>query len=374
VLLLSGYWPVLGTSIAVATHEGGVGLVVPADEQDLAAVGWADAVERFTAGSLDALDPLASTVAPALTRVLRRLGVADARLGYEHGPMLEPSSYAGTNRYLTALRTILGDCAPSAHLVDADETLLDLRAVLTRLELAGVRTACRVAEDGFRAGAASIVPGASERDVAASFRATLAAYADASGEGSARTGGFVFCMSGPNAATADRAYARTRGRRIRAGDLVMVHCNSFVSGLWTDITRTYHPGPTEDGARDLFEAVLAARRVALEAVGPGVRASEVDRAARDVLASRGWGSAFRHGAGHGVGFAAIDHNARPRLHPRSPDVLEPGMVFNLEPAIYLDGRCGLRHCDLVAVHEEGAELLTPFHSRLAELAPRLAAG
>lgn len=373
VLLLSGYWPVLGTSIAVATREGAVGLVVPADEEDMAAVGWADVVERFTPGTLDALVPLTGAVAPALARLLRRMGIASARLGYEHGPMLEPSSYAGTNRYIVALRTLLRDCAASAELVEADEVLLGLRAVLTRLELAGVRTACRVAEDAFRAGAASIVAGATERDIAASFRATLAAYADAYGEGSARTGGFIFCMSGPNAATADRAYARTRGRRIRPGDLVMVHCNSFVNGLWTDITRTYHPGPTEDGARELFEAVLAARRAALEAVAPGVRASEVDRAAREELASRGLAAAFRHGTGHGVGFAAIDHNARPRIHPRSPDVLEPGMVFNLEPAVYLDGRGGLRHCDVVAVHGEGAELLTPFHTRLEELAPRLVA-
>jgi len=374
VLLLSGYWPVVGTSIAVATRESGVGLVVPTDEQDLAAVGWADVVERFTPGSLDALAPLTAAVGPALTRVLRRLEVSSGRLGYEHGPMLEPSSYAGTNRYIVALRTLLSECAPSAGLVEADEILLDLRAVLTRLELAGVRTACRVAEDAFRAGAASIVAGATERDIAASFRATLAAYADAYGEGSARTGGFIFCMSGPNAATADRAYARTRGRRIRAGDLVMVHCNSFVSGLWTDITRTYHPGPTEDGARELFEAVLAASRAALEAVAPGVRASEVDRAARDELAGRGLGSAFRHGTGHGVGFAAIDHNARPRIHPRSPDVLEPGMVFNLEPALYREGWGGIRQCELVVVGAHGAELLTAFQATLPELAPRLAAG
>ncbi|HKT60303.1 MAG TPA: M24 family metallopeptidase, partial [Gemmatimonadales bacterium] len=284
VLLLSGYWPVVGTSIAVITREGGVGLVIPADEQDLATVGWADHVARFTPGSLDEMQPLMTVVAPALTQVLQRLGVATARIGLEQGPMLEPSSYAGTNRYGAALHTLLSGCAPSASRVDADETLMELRAVLTRLELAGVRTACRVAEDGFRAGAASVVPGATERDVAASFRATLAAYADAYGEGSARTGGFVFCMSGPNAAMADRAYARTRGRRIRPGDLVMVHCNSFVSGLWTDITRTYQPGPSEDGALELYEAVLAARRVALAAVAPGVRASEVDRAARDELA------------------------------------------------------------------------------------------
>ena len=98
----------------------------------------------------------------------------------------------------------------------------------------------------------------------------------------------------------------------------------------------------------------------------------MDRAAREVLAGCGLGAAFTHGTGHGVGFAAIDHHARPRLHPASDDVLMEGMTFNLEPAAYLEGRGGVRHCDLVAVHASGAELLTPFHTSLEELAPRLA--
>jgi Xaa-Pro aminopeptidase len=330
-------------------------------------------VERFTPTSLEELRPVSEVLAPSLSRIFRRLGVGRGRVGFERGPMLEPSSYAGTNRYATALRDLLPDCCPSGGLVPADDILRDLRAVLTRFELAGVRSACRVAEDAFRSGSASIVSGATEREVAAAFRATLAAYADAHGDGSARTGGFVFCMSGPNAALADRAYARTRGRRINGGDLVLVHCNSFVNGLWTDITRTYLPAPTHDGARKLFEAVLEARGAALEAIAPGVRARDIDRAARDVLRRRGVGQHFHHGTGHGVGFAAIDPDARPRLHPASDDVLQPGMVFNVAPAIYVNGRGGLRHCDLVAMHDDGVELLTPFHTRLEDLAPRLAA-
>jgi Xaa-Pro aminopeptidase len=373
VLLLSGYWPVLGTSIAVATRDGAVGLVVPSDERELADAGWAGVVEQLPPASLDELTTLLDVLAPALQGLVRRLGVARGRIGFERGPMLEPSSYAGTNRHCTALRALLSDSCPGAGLVGADELLLSLRAVLTHRELAKVRTACQVAEDAFRRGASSIVPGATEREVAAAFRRTLAAYADADGEPSARTGGFLFCMSGPNAALADSAYARTRGRRIDAGDLVMVHCNSFVNGFWTDITRTYQPGSAEDDALMLFEAVLSARQAALDAIAPGVRARDVDQAAREVIERRGFGRQFRHGAGHGVGFAAIDHNARPRLHPASEDVLEAGMVFNLEPAIYLEGRGGLRHCDLIAVHADGAEVLTPFHARLEDLAPRLAA-
>ena len=343
VLLLAGYWPVVGTSVAVATRDGAVGLAVPEDERELAAAGWADPLETFAPSSLAELPPLARSLQPALGRVLGQLGLGRGRIGYEHGPCLEPSSYAGTNRFIVTLPDLLAEACPQAAPTPADDVLLDLRAVLTPRELAGVRAACRVAEDAFRAGARSIVPGASEREVAATFRAALA----------------------------DRAYARSRGRRIEPGDAVLVHCNSYVDGLWTDITRTYHPGEADDRARDRFEAVLEARRAGLAAVAPGVPAREVDRAARDVLVRRGFGAAFRHGLGHGVGFAAIDHNARPRLHPASDDILAPGMVFNLEPAVYLEGVAGIRHCDVVALHAEGPELLTPFQAGLGDLAPWL---
>jgi Xaa-Pro aminopeptidase len=372
VLLLSGYWPVVGTSIAVATREGAIGLAVPADEADLAAAGWADPIEVFNPGALDRLSPLIDVVMPTLQRLLRRLGVAGGRLGLERGPTLEPSSYAGTNRYGTALRDALPACCPEARPRPADDLLLTLRSVLTTWELGEVRQACRVAEDAFRAGARSVVPGTSERQVAAAFRAPLIAYADAQGATPLRAGGFMFCMSGSNAATADRAYARTRGRRIDPGDTVMVHCNSFLNGFWTDITRTYLPVPEDDRAAPLFDAVLEARAAALEAVAPGVPAREIDRAAREVLVRRGLGDLFPHGTGHGVGFAAIDHRARPRVHPASNDVLESGMVFNVEPAIYREGWGGIRQCELVAVSPHGAELLTPFQATLDTLAPRLA--
>jgi Xaa-Pro aminopeptidase len=371
VVLLSGYWPVVGTSIGVATRDGTVGLALPEDELDLTSSGWADLQETFAPASIESVPSLPAAITDPLSRLLRRLGVTGGRIGYERGPMLEPSSYAGTNRYGTAIPTLLSNLHPAAALVAADDVLLDLRAVLTRRELARLRLACRVAGEAFRTGAASLVPGAPEREVAAAFRAPLEAYADREGDALVRAGGFTWCMSGPDAALAYRAYARTRNRRIRFGEPVMVHCNSFVDGLWTDITRTYHPGGADERVHELFEAVLAARAAAIGAVAPGVRASTVDRAAREVLEARGLGAAFRHGTGHGVGFAAIDHHGRPRIHPASPDVLEQGMVFTVEPAVYIEGWGGLRQCEMVAVTSEGAELLTPFQSGLDVLAPRL---
>ena len=74
----------------------------------------------------------------------------------------------------------------------------------------------------------------------------------------------------------------------------------------------------------------------------------------------GFSTEFKHATGHGVGFAATNPNALPRIHPQSPDILAAGMTFNIEPAIYIDGIGGMRHCDVVACTESGAEVLTDF--------------
>ena len=179
-----------------------------------------------------------------------------------------------------------------------------------------------------------------------------------------RCDGFAFCMSGPNSAKAYKFFQQSRHRRLSLGDTVLIHCNSHVNGYWTDITRTFQLGEPTSQGRAMVEAIFAARESALASVRPGARCADVDRAARDILRQRGFGGQFKHALGHGVGFAAIDHNARPRLHPVSPDTLEEGMVFNVEPAIYLDGEFGIRHCDMVACGKSGAEVLTDFQTRI----------
>ncbi len=78
------------------------------------------------------------------------------------------------------------------------------------------------------------------------------------------------------------------------------------------------------------------------------------------MSAHGFGDAFKHATGHGVGFAAANANALPRIHPKSKDVLEVGMTFNVEPAAYFDGYGGMRHCDLVAVTSTGATIMTNF--------------
>ena len=109
-----------------------------------------------------------------------------------------------------------------------------------------------------------------------------------------------------------------------------------------------------------FCGCLRRSRVRARAIGPGVKAADVDRAARQKMQQYGFAEPLNTRPATASGLKRSDAEARPRLHPASPDVLEPGMIFNVEPAAYFEGYGGVRHCDVVAITEDGYEVLTPF--------------
>ena len=366
VLLLSGYWPVVGTSCVVVGPDDTVVIVAPLDEYELAEAGWANEVIVLESGGLDSLETVSDALRAPLLRAIDRADLRGGRVGIESGLRFEPFSYVGTCRYESSLADLLR--RERLVPVPADDALARLRARLTARERDITAAACSIAYVAFAAAAPLLRPGLPETQAASLFRSSLnLPLEDDSVE---RADGFAFCMSGANSARAYGAYARSTSKQLCAGELVLVHCNSYADGYWTDITRTYCLGEPDERQRAMYEAVLAARDAALAAIAPGVRAADVDAAARNVIASRGFGALFKHATGHGVGFSAIDAGAQPRLHPASPDVLLEGMVCNVEPAIYIDGFGGVRHCDVVAVTDTGCEVLTPFHAELADLVIR----
>ncbi len=363
-LMLSGYSPVVGSGVAVATCEGRISLLIPEDEAELAQTGWADDVRTFNPGSLENI----RTPSEAIRAPLKALvNASAARIGFESGEVSQPVSYAALHLYGAGMAEMLAECFPEAQSVAADDVFASLRARKTPIEIDRIRRACRIAAGAFTEGASAIRTGVAEVEVADAFRRHLNVAAADSPEVQ-RADGFVWCMSGANAALAASAYARSRTKKIHQGDLVLIHCNSYADGYWTDITRTFCAGEPDDRQRSLFEAVTHARNSALAAIRPGASAASVDSAARKVLRDRGLGDAFKHSTGHGAGFEAISPTALPRLHPLSPDVLEPGMVFNVEPAVYFNGYGGIRHCDMVAMTTDGYELLTPFQGAKTERA------
>jgi Xaa-Pro aminopeptidase len=366
VLLLSGYWPVVGTGVAIALADGQVALLVPEDEERLAQDGWADEVQTFKPSSLERMTTPAEAIRVPLRELVSRYSMGKLRIGFETGGTFEPASYAAMHRYGGEMQTLLCETFSGSTFIPADQVLADLRERKTAYEIQQLRLACEIAETAFVSGSAQITIGDSEVEAATRFRQPLCTCLAAFGK-IGRADGFAWCMSGANSALAAGAYARSRAKRIGPKDLVMVHMNSYAGGYWTDITRTYVAGQPDHRQQQMYDAIYAARQAALSAIRPGARASDVDSAARDVLNLRGFGPQFKHSTGHGVGFSAIDAGAKPRLHPKSNDTLQSGMVFNVEPAIYFDGYGGIRHCDMVAVTDSGAEVLTPFQSCTAGL-------
>ncbi len=358
VLLLSGYWPVMAESIAIASADGSVTVLVPEDELELAEkTAWASLVPYKPAG-LKTLKNAIDLVREPLASVLKSTGLERARMGLQLGHGVQPASYLVMNEYRSSLPELLSELLPHAVLKPCDDLLEELKAVKTKRELGLLSHACAVAAAGFAAASDAMGPGTSEVDVAAAAQAAFDKTPEA--EGLQRSYGYFYCMSGPNAAKASAEFARTRRRVIEEDDLVMIHANTCADGHWTDITRTFTAGAPSKWQRDVRSAIDEARHATLATIRPGVTGSAVDKAARDVMEKRGLGKEFKHATGHGVGYAAANPNGRPRIHPLSPDVLCEGMTFNVEPAAYFDGVGGMRHCDVVTVTKDGARVLSDF--------------
>jgi Xaa-Pro aminopeptidase len=342
-------------------------LIVPEDERELGEKSWADRVIVFTPSSLKELRTIADAIREPLSEAISDLGIAPGKIVvFEDEPICVPAPYVASYSSNIWLIDLLKKLTPFSAVLPASELLSELRAVLTTQEISRVQLACAIAAHAFELGRDEIREGLSETEIAAFFRMLLTSMRGGY-EGLERADGELFCMSGPNSFQAFASFQQTRSRRLCRGDLVLIHCNSYVDGYWTDITRTFCLGPPDTRQVRMLESILEARAAALEAIKPGVKAAQVDTAARNILKHQCFESEFKHGLGHGVGFAAIDHNARPRLHPASDDVLETGMVLNIEPAIYIEGFGGMRHCDMVAVTETGAEVLTPFQAKASSL-------
>jgi Xaa-Pro aminopeptidase len=192
--------------------------------------------------------------------------------------------------------------------------------------------------------------GRSERDVAADIDYAM------------RQGGFerpafdTIVASGPNSAL---PHARPGPRILAAGDGVVLDFGGVYDGYCVDLTRTVQLAPGDSAFEALFEAVRAAQAAAIAAVRPGVKASAVDGAARDVLAGRGLGDAFVHGTGHGLGLEIHEAPRIGKAGGSEPDeALVAGMVFTVEPGAYVPGLGGVRIEDDVLVTEDGCEVLT----------------
>ena len=201
---------------------------------------------------------------------------------------------------------------------------------------------------------AGLRPGRQEREVAADIDRAIQ---EAGFEGPSFD---TIVAGGPNTAL---PHARPGQRELEAGDLVLLDFGGVLDGYCVDLSRTASLGPPTGEAMAWHRAVCEGHAAALEVVRPGTTVGEIDSAARQTIEQHGLGERFVHGTGHGLGLEVheaprIGKRGSSALVPEDEVVLESGMVFTIEPGVYLPPRGGVRLEDDVAVTSTGYELLT----------------
>jgi len=144
-------------------------------------------------------------------------------------------------------------------------------------------------------------------------------------------------------------------RRIGEGEPIILDVGAKIGGYCSDMTRTVFLGNPPSDFKEIYRVVRKAQLLALQSVSPGMKSNEVDSIARDVIKNAGFGDFFGHSLGHCIGMAPHE---RPSIGPLNPEVLKEGMVFTVEPGIYIPGKGGVRLEEMVVLEENGARLLT----------------
>ena len=256
---------------------------------------------------------------------------------------IEPST-----RYGVALR--LQTALSNRQLSDAEPVFSRLRIIKTDAELALIRRAISITETSIAATFASLEAGVTDREVASQLSQEMRSRG-ASG------GGLV--QFGPTSAL---PHGGTEGRELEYGMVVLIDAGCRVHGYTSDITRMHFFGdqPPPD-YREIYNTVFAAQTAAYEAAVPDMECQQLDRIARQVITGSGYRRFFTHRLGHGMG---MDGHEPPYLVEGNRSRLEPGMVFTIEPGIYLPDRWGVRIEDDFVVR---GDRLEPLSTRVASI-------
>ncbi|HEX2025365.1 MAG TPA: Xaa-Pro peptidase family protein [Actinomycetota bacterium] len=234
--------------------------------------------------------------------------------------------------------------AAGASFISAAPILGRLRAIKDRQELDLLKRAARYADETFARLIQTRLETRSEREVAGLL-------ADLLRETGNDEINFTIVGAGPNGAS---PHHEPTGREILHGDPVVLDFGGRTAGYCSDITRTVVVGKPPDDFTHVYDVVREAQEEAFRAVEPGVRAEDVDRAARRVIDREGFGELFVHRTGHGIG---LDEHEAPYIVGGNREPLRPGMCFSIEPGIYVPGEFGIRIEDIVTVTETGAQRL-----------------
>ncbi len=274
-----------------------------------------------------------------LTPLLAELGVG--RIGFES----QDTSVAT----LSAMERALGeaeDTGTKPELVATSNLIIKLREVKDAAELKLVERASEIADRAFESVTPTVEPGQTEAHVAWELEKAMR---ELGAEGLSFD---VIVGAGPNGAL---PHHRADETVIKSGDSVVIDMGCVYEGYCSDLTRTIFVGEADKRFRDVYNTVLRAQLHAEREVRAGMTGEEADALARTVIGEAGHGDHFGHSLGHGVGLEVHEH---PFVGQRATNVLGNGMVFTVEPGIYISGWGGVRIEDMAVMEDGRARILS----------------
>lgn len=241
---------------------------------------------------------------------------------------------------------------PETELCPFDGMTEEIRCVKDEQELEATRQAEHIGDLAFEYILGEIRPGVSEKEIALKLELKMREL------GASGLSFDTICASGVRSSM---PHAEPTDKLIEIGDFVTMDYGCIYNGYCSDMTRTVAVGRVTDRQKLVYETVLQAQKAAAEAMKAGVKASDVDKAARDVIEAAGFGGCFGHSLGHGTG---LEIHEAPYASPVSKEILKAGMLLTDEPGIYLPGEFGVRVEDLCTITENGIIDLTESEKKL----------
>ena len=271
---------------------------------------------------------------PIFAEVANQVALMGAKsLGFEKDSM----TYSTFEFYKSAVNA---DFVPVSGLIEK------IRLIKTEEEINIIKAACEIADNAFTHILGFIEPGKTELEVSNELEFFMRK------QGATSSSFDIIVASGLRSAL---PHGVATDKVIEKGDFVTLDFGALYNGYISDITRTVAVGQPSDKLVDMYNAVLESQLLAVEKVGPGMTGIEADAIARNYLKSKGYGEAFGHSTGHGIG---LEVHEGPGLSFRSETVLEPNMVVTIEPGVYLPGIGGVRIEDDILITATGNEKLT----------------
>lgn len=258
------------------------------------------------------------------------------------------------NMYAVQLLSMI-NALPEIEFLPMGDLLGNLRLSKSAEEIDNIRIASKIVDEVVEEVRKNARPGMTEIEIAAMMEFEMRK------RGSEGPSFETIVGSGPNSAL---PHYNAGERRVNTGEFIVLDFGAIYKGYCSDTTRTLCMGKPTDKMREVYNVVKEAQEIGVRTVKPGIRAKKVDAAVRKYISDKGYGEYFTHRTGHGLG---LEVHEEPYISGISESILKPGMVFSIEPGIYIEGEFGVRIEDIVVVTEDGCERLNNYKRELTEI-------